>query len=163
MRIARFYMVIFLTLIWCGLSTNFTFGNIVLGLCVSLIVHSLITRQLDPLEGKIRLWRLIKLLAFTVYELIVSSVQVAWDVLTIKPMSVPAIIKIKLDCKTDIEKMLLSNLISLTPGTLVINLSDDKEYLYIHAMFARDIEAVKQDIKEKLEPKVMGVFEYANR
>lgn len=163
MRIARFYMVIFLTLIWCGLSSNFAVGNILIGLMVSLIVHSLITRRLDPLEGKVRMWRLIKLLALTTYELVVSSIQVAWDVLTIEQKSIPAIIKVKLDCKTDIEKMLLSNLISLTPGTLVISLSDDKAYLYIHAMFANDIETVKRDIKEKLEPRVMGVFDYGSR
>lgn len=54
--------------------------------------------------------------------------------------------------------MLVANLISLTPGTLSLDLSDDKRVLYVHVMFLDDIDATRQQIKRGLEKRVLGVM-----
>ncbi|MEL6977424.1 MAG: Na+/H+ antiporter subunit E [Pseudomonadota bacterium] len=104
-------------------------------------------------------WRTIRLAAFFLYDLFVSSVQVAWDVLTPTHLSRPAIVAMPLDVKSDEEITLVANLISLTPGTLSLDVSDDRKTLYVHAMFADDPEGVVRDLKAGMERMVSEVFE----
>jgi len=83
---------------------------------------------------------------------------VLWDVITPQHISRPGIIGLPLDARTDAEIMLVANLISLTPGTLSLDLSDDKRVLYVHVMFLDDIDATRQQIKRGLEKRVLGVM-----
>ena len=105
------------------------------------------------------MWRVFRLGVFFVYELIVSSVAVIWDVLTPQHLSQPAILEMPLDVKSDEEILLVTNLISLTPGTLSLDVSDDRSVLYVHAMFADDPEAVVRQLKTGMERMVREVFE----
>lgn len=154
------WMIIFLTLIWCGFSNNFELANIILGVCISMICCFLLPEKRDRYH--IRPWSLVSLLIFILVELIKSSALVAWDVITPKNLSEPKILDIDLTCKHDMEITLLSSLISLTPGTLTIDLSDDKKQLKIHAMFAANPVNTIDFIKNRLEPKVLKVFSYEN-
>jgi multicomponent Na+:H+ antiporter subunit E len=63
-----------------------------------------------------------------------------------------------LDARTDAEIMLVANLISLTPGTLSLDISEDRRVLYIHVMFLDDIEKTRQQIKQGLERRVLEVM-----
>lgn len=154
------WMITFLILIWCGFSNDFGIGNLLLGMTVSMLCCFLLTSQ-QP-QYHIRLWPLLLLLAFTLVELIKSSLIVAWDVITPKHLSTPKVVEIELACKHQAERMLLANLISLTPGTLSIDLSEDKTMLKVHMMFAKDASQAMHFIKQRLEPKVLRVFDYAD-
>lgn len=102
-----------------------------------------------------RVWRVSSLAVFFVYELIVSSLRVVWDVFTPRHYSRPGIIAVPLDAKTDEQVLLVANLVSLTPGTLSLDVSDDRKTLYVHAMFVGDPKTVRRDIKEGMERKVL--------
>jgi multicomponent Na+:H+ antiporter subunit E len=93
------------------------------------------------------------------YELVVSSIAVVWDVITPTQLSRPGIIKMPLDVKTDAGILLVTNLISLTPGTLSLDISDDRKTLYVHAMFADDPEAIVRSLKDGMERWVMEAME----
>jgi multicomponent Na+:H+ antiporter subunit E len=69
----------------------------------------------------------------------------------------PGIIAIPLDARTDLEITLLANLITLTPGTLSLDVSADRRVLYIHVMYIDndDIEAVRRNIKDGFERRVL--------
>lgn len=102
-----------------------------------------------------RLWGAISLFVYFHYELIVSSIRVAWDVLTPRSYARPGFVVMPLDAKSDAELMLTANLISLTPGTLSIDLSNDKSALLIHSMFGGDdpdseIKALKDGIERRV-------------
>ena len=73
-------------------------------------------------------------------------------------ISRPGIIRLPLDARTDMEIMAVANLISLTPGTLSIDLSDDRRYLYVHVMFLDDVDAVRRELKDGLERRVLEVL-----
>jgi len=75
------------------------------------------------------------------------------------PRNNPGLIDIPLTVKNDFEILLLTNLISLTPGTLSVDVSEDREILTVHAMFADDPDALRKDIKDGFERLIMGVFE----
>ncbi len=106
------------------------------------------------------IFRLIQFLLFYVGEVFLSTFRVAHDVLTPKDYANPAIIAFPLDAKTDFEILALANLISMTPGTLSIDVSTDRKVLYIHAMFVddQDVEMLKKDLKVTLENKVLKLF-----
>jgi multicomponent Na+:H+ antiporter subunit E len=69
----------------------------------------------------------------------------------------PGIIKIPVDVTTDQELLALVNLVTMTPGTLSLDLSEDKKYLYIHAMYMKNPEVFHADIKS-LEKMIKRVF-----
>lgn len=97
------------------------------------------------------------LLIYFHYEMMVSVFRVAWDVLTPTPKSTPDIVHVPLDAKTDVEITLLANMVSLTPGTLSLDITRERTHLVVHAMFARDHDAVISAIKNGLEKKLLEV------
>jgi multicomponent Na+:H+ antiporter subunit E len=90
-----------------------------------------------------------------IYELVVSSVQVAWDVATPRHRSRPGILEVPLDARTDLEITVLSNLICLTPGTLSLEVSANRSVLYVHFMFIDDPGKSRRMLKEALERRVL--------
>jgi multicomponent Na+:H+ antiporter subunit E len=106
----------------------------------------------------LKLPRLILFIAFYLKELVLASVRVAHDALTPTHHMRPAMLAIPLDAKTDLEILLLANLISMTPGSVSIDVSTDRRVLYVHAMYADDPEAVRHEIKSTLERRVLDLL-----
>lgn len=102
-----------------------------------------------------RLWMGLALVAYFLYELVASSLEVAWEVLTPADRTSPGILAVPLDVKGDTAITVFANLVSLTPGTLSLDVSEDRRVLYVHAMFIDDPEADKAGIKETMERKVI--------
>jgi multicomponent Na+:H+ antiporter subunit E len=145
---------------WAMLFGGFTWLTMTSGFVVGYGVLWL----LQPLTGVkssyfLRVWYWLKLLVLFHYELLVSSLQVLWDIITPELQARPAIIEMPLDVKTDTGILLVTNLISLTPGTLSIDVSEDRKTLTIHAMFADDPEAVCHELKSGMEKWVIDATE----
>lgn len=101
-----------------------------------------------------------KALNLTLYflkELAVSNLRVLWDVITPKQINRPGIIGVRLDAESDLEIFLVANLLSLTPGTLSVDLSEDRRILFVHVMFLEDVEEARSSIKSGLERRVLEV------
>ncbi|MRX54762.1 cation:proton antiporter [Bacillus sp. HMSC76G11] len=90
-------------------------------------------------------------------ELIMSNLAVLKVVLAPKITTRPGIFKLETELKKDWEITILANLITLTPGTLVVEISDDNRYLYIHAMDLADAEEARKDIKNTFEKAIQEV------
>jgi multicomponent Na+:H+ antiporter subunit E len=101
---------------------------------------------------------ILRLSGFFIKALFISNLQVLWDVVTPSQISRPGIIRMPLDARTDLEIMLVANLISLTPGTLSIDLSEDRTQLYVHVMFLDDVAATRRELKDGLEKRVLEVL-----
>lgn len=101
----------------------------------------------------------VRFIIFYIKEVIVSNLRVAYDVLTPQDHSQPAIIALRLDSKNDWQTFFIANLISMTPGTLSMDVSSDRKTLYIHAMFAEKPEQLKQDLKVSIEKRVLDLSE----
>jgi multicomponent Na+:H+ antiporter subunit E len=118
----------------------------------------------QPLYGEpgmyfVRTFRIFSLVIFFFWDLIKSSVNVAAAVLMPGRVTQSGIIDMPLDVKSDVEILLVANLISLTPGTLSLDVSEDRKTLHIHAMFAADPEAEIKGLKDGMERMVRRVFE----
>ena len=155
-----FAMNLLLAVVWQALMADFTLPSLLVGFVLGYGALWLA----QPLFGErspyfVRVWRAIRLTLFFLYELVVSSIRVAWDVITPRDLSRPAIIEMPLDVESDIEILLVTNLISLTPGTLSLDVTPDRKTLIVHAMFAEDPDALVQELKNGMERMVKEVFE----
>lgn len=150
-----FAINLILAVAWAALNGTISVSSLLVGFvagyCVLLV--------LQPLFGDSRYCRKlydgVLLVAFFFYELLISSVRVAWDVLTPLQRSKPALIAVPLNTCSDAELTVLANLVSLTPGSLSVDISDDQEFLLVHAMFVDDSDAFKEEIKQGMERRVL--------
>jgi multicomponent Na+:H+ antiporter subunit E len=105
-----------------------------------------------------KLPKTINLILYFFKELVISSFRVTWDVITPSHISRPGIIGVPLSAGTDLEIFLVANLLSLTPGTLSVDLSEDKTTLFVHVMFLEDADNTRKKIKNELERRVLEVM-----
>ncbi|MFD2998983.1 Na+/H+ antiporter subunit E [Pontibacter toksunensis] len=94
---------------------------------------------------------------FFMKELLIANVKIAFDILTPHYYMNPAVIAIPLRVRTNFEIMLLANMITLTPGTLSIDVSKNRKILYVHALYIKnnDTEKLKQQIKDGFERRLI--------
>lgn len=149
-----------LALAWILLMGSISLFNFVSGFVLGYGILWL----LQPLTGGPnryfhRVYAVLRLIIMFHYELIVSSVQVLWDVITPRHLSNPGLIEMPLDVKTDAGILLVTNLISLTPGTLSLDVSEDRKTLLVHAMFADDPDALCHQLKSGMETWVREAIE----
>ncbi len=106
-----------------------------------------------------KLPKLLEFFAFVMKELVLSSLQVAYDMLTPRSHLVPAIIAIPLDAESDREIVTLAVLVTLTPGTLSLKVSEDRRTLYVHEMYITDsdVEAARRKIKDGYERRILNL------
>lgn len=143
-----------LAVVWAALSGGFTLA----GLMVGFIVGYFTLWVMQPLFPASRycqkLLGVIRLALFFIWELLISSFRVAWSVIMPLRQSKPGIISIPLDVSSDTEITVLGNLISLTPGSLSLDVSENRKHLVVHAMFIEDPQAFRRDIKQGMEHRV---------
>ena len=154
-----FSVNLLLAVVWTALTDSFTVGGFLSGYVIGLGALWLT----QPLYGHtggyfVRTLRIVQLALYFVYDLVMSSFRVAWDVLTPQDLSSPRILAMPLKAESDLEVLVVTNLISLTPGTLSLDVSPDRKTLYVHAMFADDPEAVIAGLQQGMEHRVRRVF-----
>jgi multicomponent Na+:H+ antiporter subunit E len=155
-----FLLNLALAVIWAGLWGSFSLTQLVIGFHVGFVTLWVAQPLFGGPNGYyLRAYRVVKLALFFLYDLFVSSLQVAYDVLTPTDYSNPAILRMPLDVKSDIEILLVTNLISLTPGSLSLDVTPDRKTLIVHVMFADDPQKAIADLKSGMERLVKEVFE----
>ena len=136
---------------WCALLGTFDLGTFVWGFLLAFAALSLSSPMFGQTAYFKRVLFTARLGAYFLYELTVSSLQVAWDVITPGHRSRPGIVAVPLDLEEPIQITVLANLISLTPGTLSLDVSPDGKTLYVHEMFLDDADETRRGIKTGFE------------
>ncbi len=155
----KFLTNILLTIIWVFLTGSFEVVNFVFGFIVTFLILWIISSKDSQTEKYFKLIpKLISFIFFFLWEVIKANIQVAYEVITPQNKMKPGIVALPLDAKTDTEITLLANLITLTPGTLSLDVSEDKKVLYIHAMYVYDKQEFINEIKNGFERKLLGIL-----
>ena len=138
--------------IWTALTDRYTAANFLLGLVVAHLALRFSTTE----RARIRkTGPALRFAAFFLKEVFVSALRVAYDVLRPHGRMRPAIVAVPLDVRTDGQITLLAILITLTPGTLALDVSPDRRTLLVHAMFAGDADRVRHEIKQGFEHRIL--------
>jgi multicomponent Na+:H+ antiporter subunit E len=152
-------LIIGLALVWSASTGNLTAPNLLFGAGIAAIALLLIRDRLQGLSVLHRTGKLLSLALIFLVELFVGAIRVGLLVLRPNLRSLrPAIIAYPLKLTRDAEITLLANMITLTPGTLTVDVSDDRSTLYVHAIDTPDREAVTHSIYSAFERRIMGVF-----
>ncbi len=103
---------------------------------------------MNPLRWPIRLAKLAVFGAFFLRELIVANARVAWEILTPPHKMTAGIVAVPLHTRNDWEATLMANLVTLTPGTLTIDIEDDRSKLYVHSMYVASPDAFRKQMSD---------------
>ena len=154
-----FLLNVILALVWVAVTGQFAARNLFFGFVLGFLILFFTRRIVGTPNYGNRVIKVISLTIFFVGELLKANLRVAYDVLTPGYQLRPGVVAIPLDVRSDAEITILANLITLTPGTLSLDVSADRRVLYIHAMYIDDPEAVRRQIKQGFERRVIEVFQ----
>ena len=150
---------ILLALAWAALQGEITLVNLVVGYVIGYALLAVLARGgVMPSTLGSRTRHALQLTAFFVWELLLANFRVAADVLGRNRIE-PAVVAIPLDVTSDTEILLLSMLINITPGSVTIDLSNDRRTLYVHVMHMKSPEQTRREIKDGFERRIRLLFE----
>ena len=153
-----------LALAWCFVQGSLTVPNFLFG----MVLGPVVIRPFKPLYkwDKVSLSTefgkapyILRYLAVLIIEILKANIMVAKIVLNPKLHLKPGIIAVPLRTKTDVGITAIANTITLTPGTLTIDISDDGTVAYVHAIDATDPQGIRDSIRDDLESYVLEAFE----
>lgn len=147
-----------LAIIWYAGVGRGGVSELVFGFAVGYLVLWWLRPLLGPTLYFSKLPKAIRFTLFFLRELVQSTLRVAYDVVTPAAHRRPGVIGIPLDATSDVEIVTLATLVTLTPGTLGLDVSEDKQTLYIHTMFAEDPDQMRQSIKQGYEARVLDLL-----
>jgi multicomponent Na+:H+ antiporter subunit E len=152
-------LLVFLAAVWVALTGDVSPANVAFGLILGGLVLWL-ARPLGPYPVfvKVRPLKVAGLLVFLAWEIVVANLKVVAAVLGPRRLLRPALVAVPLDVQGDGRVALLSNLISLTPGTLSLDVSPDRRTLYVHTMSTSSPDALRREIKDGFERRVREAF-----
>jgi multicomponent Na+:H+ antiporter subunit E len=144
-----------LAVLWVGVTGLTTIPNLFAGTLLAILT-------LIYLHGRgagiaRRIWRTVALFFYFLWELIVANLRLAYDIVTPSFFMQAGIIGVPLDAETDVEIWMLATLITLTPGTLSVDVSRDKRILWVHGMYITDREAFIRSIKDGFERRLLEI------
>lgn len=146
-----------LAFVWMFLSSNYSLSGFLIGYILGLICLLIVKKMLPGRFYFSKVWAAIYLTLLFLKELILANIAVMKVVLRPKLDIQPAFFKYETKLTKEWEITLLSSLITLTPGTVVVHLSDDSKTLYIHAIDSDDVEEAIVSIRDSFEKAIMEV------
>lgn len=149
---------VLLALVWTFLWEDVSAGQFFVGFV--LAYGTLYTfRGLLPNSSYFRRsWACLKFFAVFAVKNIKANLIVAWEVLTPTNHMRPGFIRVEPRSDTPLEITWLAETISLLPGTLTVDTSEDDRYLYIHAMHVYDPEEIRRETLEEIEPLILEIL-----
>ena len=143
---------------WLLMSDSFTLSQLLLGMLLGVVVP-LFAARLDREFARIGTLRPVpKLLCMVLWDILLSNLRVAAQVLGPEKKLTPGFVWMPLDIGNIHGIAALTSFITLTPGTVSTALSDDRRYLLIHVLHLTDADALIAEIKRRYEAPLMEIF-----
>ncbi|MGB1090579.1 MAG: Na+/H+ antiporter subunit E [Oceanobacter sp.] len=148
---------VILTLVWLFLN-DFSVGHLVLGFLLSLGICWLVAPLSDDLPRVQKPWLAIRYFFMVLWDILLSNFEVAARVLSPNSRLNPALVALPLDLEGEFPLAVLASTISLTPGTVSVDFSDDMKWLYIHVLHMKTEQEVIDSIKQRYEERLKEMF-----
>ena len=151
---------IFLAVLWMLMWEAFDVYSLIAGFLLGYLLLGIVSRTMQGQGYGTKGWELLSFGVYFLRILIKANMQVAWEILTPRYNMTPRFIRYPVDGLTDVQITCLANAITLTPGTLSVDISDDKRLLYLHCMYARDRDAAVAEIDELRDRMIKELFSW---
>jgi multicomponent Na+:H+ antiporter subunit E len=144
-----------LALVWAATTEEFSARNFGIGFLLGFALLYATRKVLYSSDYFRNIREVVELVWFFIKELVLSNIRMAYY--TVMPLNRmrPGVIAVPLEPMSDVELTVLSNLLTLTPGTLSLDVSRDNRTLYIHVMWFSDADEVRREIKRGFESAVL--------
>lgn len=154
------WLTVLLTVVWLMLNNTVSLGAAVFGLILGILIP-LLTAPYWPNRPKLKnLPMIVEYIFVVIWDIIVANVVVAWTILFKHNRDIHSNwVAIPLDLRSPEAITVLAGTITMTPGTVSGDLSADGRSLLVHCLNATDTDAVRDDIKQRYERRLMEIFE----
>jgi multicomponent Na+:H+ antiporter subunit E len=157
----RVWVLCWLILVWILLWGSVSVANVVSGLAIALVITLLLPLPVVPVEGRVHPLSLARLVLLVGWDLVLSSLQVAW--LAIRPGPPPrsAVLWVRVAVKSDLVLALAANIVTLTPGSIVLEIDQTRRLMYVHVIDVSSESAVSRFYRQMsgLEQLLVTTFE----
>ncbi len=165
MNKSRIILFLLGLLIWLGLCWPVDWQHLVIGIFVagfvSFMTGDLFVKRPHVFKHASRYLWFILYLPFFIWECFKANIDVAYRVIHPNRPINPGIVKVKTSLKSDAALTFLANSITLTPGTLSVDIDEEAGFLYIHWINVedKDIDKASKLIVQRFEPILRRIFE----
>lgn len=153
----RVVIVAWLTAVWVTLWEALSWANILGGVVVAGAVVYLLPPKETRSETGLNLLAALKLLIYFIRELIAASGQVAWEVITPRNRINAAVVSVRLDSRIAGIITSVASMVSLTPGTVTLEVDEENSTLFIHVLHLKTVEQTRDSVR-RLERLTMKAF-----
>lgn len=155
--VKQFLMNLLLSFIWVALTGSMYYSNFLFGYLLGFVLLWIMNRNEVDKRYFYRMPKIIGFAFYFLYEMMMANLQVAYDVITPKYFFKPGIVRFPLKATSDLEINILSMFISLTPGTILLDVSEDKRSIVIHVMYLDSKEKFISRMR-KSERKILDIL-----
>ncbi|MCE0505106.1 MULTISPECIES: Na+/H+ antiporter subunit E [unclassified Roseivivax] len=153
-------LTLLLIVVWCILSNALTLNTLVLGVILGVLIPFFTYPYWPNVPAGFRPLKMLSYTGLVIWDIMVANVVVAWIVLTRRNADMRSCwVTIPLELRTPEAITALAGTITLTPGTVSADLSEDGRCLLVHALDAEDPAAVRDEIKSRYEARLKEIFE----
>lgn len=148
-----------LFVVWLLLNNTVAPGHLVLAAFLALTIPLLTSGMQNPQPNFHRPLKSLRYALMVVGDIIVANFEVALLVIGPNKKLQPAFIAVPLDIKYELPITILASSVSLTPGTVSAEISEDKQWLYVHVLHMTNKEELIALIKQRYEKPLMEIFQ----
>ncbi|MFK7940363.1 MAG: Na+/H+ antiporter subunit E [Roseovarius sp.] len=153
------FLTLLLAIVWVLLQNQVSSGMVVFGIILGIIIPLMTARWWPDRPQGFRMGKMISYSVVVIWDIIVANIQVAWIVLTVPNSKLkPAWIIIPLELRQPEAITVLAGTITLTPGTVSADLSDEGHSLLVHVLHTDDPAAEVDTIKSRYEARLKEIF-----
>lgn len=153
----RLLSLVWMTSVWVALWGDISVANALGGLLVGSVILVLVPPHSLGSDLTLRPFAALHLVLYFFWELIVASAIVAWGVVTPINRLNQAVVAVPLRTESRVLAALIGNMISLTPGTLTLEVLGSPPVLYIHVLHLRNDDQIQVSV-HRLESLALRAF-----
>ncbi len=159
-RITQFiiYFIAWLLLTW-SLNIQEVFVGFIVALVATILTRDLFPEEITKFLNPVRLMWAILYIPYLIFYIILANFDVAYRVLNPGLPITPGIVKVKTGLRSELAKTILANSITLTPGTLTVEVDEDNYYIHWINITTEDPKRQKQIIIDRFEWMLRRIFE----
>jgi multicomponent Na+:H+ antiporter subunit E len=157
----RAWVLCWLMLVWVLLWGSASAANILGGLAVAMVITVLLPLPVVPVQGRLHPLSLLRLVAVVAYQLVLSSLQVAWLAVRPGPPPLSAVLRGRMSIKSDLVLALAVNILTVIPGSMVLEIDQERRLIYVHVIDVGSEKAVARFYRqvEQVERLLIATFE----
>lgn len=156
-RPRRLVMTAWLMVVWVALWGDVSAANLMAGFVLGSLLVTVFPLGTRGIPGGFRPLAAAHFVLYFLWKLVEASAVVSWEVVTPRNWINEGIVAVPIRGVSDTLTTMVANVISLTPGTLTLEIRQGPTVLYVHVLHLRDIDAVRRDV-QRLELLAMRAF-----